>query len=182
MTRIQRYTSPGNLADGNYMTVVAMLAHPLSRGSVHIRTSDPNKHPRIDSGYLTHPLDEKILAKHVLQIEKLLDQDIYSSILRPNGNRLPREYNRPLQTEDEAKEAIRKYSATNYHPCGTCVMTRDDLGGVVDGQLKVHGTVNLRDCDASIFPIIPRGNILSTVYAMAEQGADIILRCVANNR
>ncbi|KAK8108101.1 uncharacterized protein PG998_010114 [Apiospora kogelbergensis] len=176
MTRIQRHTTLKDLADGNYMTVVAMLAHPLSRGSVHIHSANPHEQPRIDNGYLTHPLDAEILAKHALQIETLLDQDIYASILRPNGNRLPRDFSQRLRSEEEAKEAIRKYGATNYHPCGTCVMARDGMGGVVDGQLKVHGTVNLRVCYASIFPIIPRGNILSTVYAVAELGADIILR------
>ena len=176
MTRIQRHTTLGDLADGNYMTVVAMLAHPLSRGSVHIHSANPHEQPRIDNGYLTHPLDAEILAKHALQIERLLDQDVYASILRPNGNRLPRDFSHRLRNEEEAKEAIRKYGATNYHPCGTCVMARDGMGGVVDGQLKVHGTVNLRVCDASIFPIIPRGNILSTEYAVAELGADIIIR------
>jgi choline dehydrogenase-like flavoprotein len=34
----------------------------------------------------------------------------------------------------------------------------------------------VRVVDASVFPIIPRGNIISTVYAVAEKGADIILQ------
>lgn len=38
----------------------------------------------------------------------------------------------------------------------------------------MYGTSNLRVCDASVFPIIPRGNILSTVYAVAESGAEMI--------
>lgn len=50
-------------------------------------------------------------------------------------------------------------------------MARAELGGVVDGELRVYGTSNLRICDASIFPIIPRGNILTTVYAVADSGA-----------
>lgn len=47
-------------------------------------------------------------------------------------------------------------------------------GGVVSDHLLVHGTKNLRVVDASVFPIIPRGNIQSTVYAVAERAADII--------
>ncbi|KAI0157755.1 alcohol oxidase [Xylariaceae sp. FL1272] len=144
MTRLQRYTGPSDRADGNYMTVVAMLSHPFSRGSVHIQSAD-----------------------HALQIEKLL----------PGGNRLPSEFNRVLSHEEEAKGAIRKYSATNYHPCGTCVTAREELGGVVDGQLKIYETVNVRVCDVSIFPIIPRDNILSIVFASAGRGADIVLEC-----
>ncbi len=49
-----------------------------------------------------------------------------------------------------------------------------DRGGVVDSELRVHGTRNLRVCDASVLPLIPRGNVLSTVYAVAERGADLI--------
>jgi len=38
----------------------------------------------------------------------------------------------------------------------------------------VYGTANVRVCNASIIPLLPRGNILSTVYALAEKGADIL--------
>ena len=48
------------------------------------------------------------------------------------------------------------------------------LGGVVDGRLRVHGVENLRVVDTSIFPIIPRGNIVSSVYAVAERAADLV--------
>lgn len=41
-------------------------------------------------------------------------------------------------------------------------------------KLIVYGTNNLRVVDASIFPLIPRGNILSSVYAVAEKAADVI--------
>ncbi|KAK7727262.1 hypothetical protein SLS63_007313 [Diaporthe eres] len=174
MTRIQRYTAPGNKAPGNYMTVVAMLSHPFSRGSSHIRVADPHEAPIIDCKYLSHPLDAEILARHAVQLERLLEQPTYTPIIKPNGNRLPAEFSYAPRAPEEAKEAIRKYGATNYHPCGTCAMARADLGGVVDGELRVYGTSNLRVCDASIFPIIPRGNILTTVYAVAESGADMI--------
>lgn len=49
-------------------------------------------------------------------------------------------------------------------------------GGVVGPRLRVYGTANVRVVDASIFPIIPRGNIISTVYAVAEKIADVILQ------
>lgn len=49
-----------------------------------------------------------------------------------------------------------------------------ELGGVVNERLVVHGTRNLRKIDASIIPLQPRGNIQSSVYAIAERAADII--------
>lgn len=71
---------------------------------------------------------------------------------------------------------IRQFGATNYHPVGTCAMLGEDLDGVVNENLVVYGTLNVRVCDASVIPIEPRGNILSTVYAIAEKGADILKR------
>ena len=55
-------------------------------------------------------------------------------------------------------------------------MAPRELGGVVDQTGKVHGTRGLRVCDASLFPIIPQGNITSVVYAMSEKIADSIKR------
>ncbi|ETS86667.1 hypothetical protein PFICI_00495 [Pestalotiopsis fici W106-1] len=174
MTRMQRYTLPGHKAPGNYMTVVAMLAHPFSRGSVHIATPESSDPPVIDCGYLTHPLDAEILALHVSQIERLVTQPTFASIMRPGGRRLPPGLE-SAPSLSEIKESIKTYGATNYHPCGTCAMMRAEYGGVVDEELRVRGVENLRICDASIFPIIPRGNILTTVYAVAEKGAEMLV-------
>jgi len=38
----------------------------------------------------------------------------------------------------------------------------------------VHGTKNLRVVDASVMPIISRGNPQTTVYAVAERAADLV--------
>lgn len=161
--------------EGNYVTVVAMLAHPFSRGSSHI-ISDCSEPPEIKFNYLTHPLDTEILARHLRLIERLFQKPSFKSITIPNGRRLPRSHPYPIVSLKDAKDILPINSATNYHPCGTCSMMREDLGGVVDEQLKVYGTENLRVCDASVLPIIPRGNILTAVYAFAEKAVEIIVR------
>lgn len=47
-------------------------------------------------------------------------------------------------------------------------------GDVFNERLVVYGTQNLRIMDASIIPLEPRGNIRSSVYAIAERATDFI--------
>lgn len=45
---------------------------------------------------------------------------------------------------------------------------------VLNSQLLVYGTSNLRVCDASIIPMLSAANPQATVYGLAEHGAHII--------
>lgn len=153
--------------DGNFVSLQSMLSHPFSAGTVHITSADPQTKPKIDFNYYSHPLDVEIHARHVQVLEKLAKTEPLASYIKPGGRRLPQEY--PTDTIDGAKELTRAFAMTNYHPCGTC-----SLGAVVDSRLNVKGVQNLRVVDASIMPIIPRGNIIATVYAVAERAADIV--------
>lgn len=53
-------------------------------------------------------------------------------------------------------------------------MLPKEAGGVVDPELFVYGTTNVRVVDAGIFPFQVSGHPSATVYAMAERAADII--------
>ena len=64
------------------------------------------------------------------------------------------------------------------HQIGTCAMAREDLGGVVDSDLRVYGTRNVRVVDASVLPFSVSAHIQSTVYAIAETAAERILQLV----
>ena len=171
-----------SVVDGNYVSVVAMLAHPFSRGSCHISSSNTSDQPSIRFNYLAHPLDTEILARHIRLIERLFEQRTFSAILKPDGRRYPRSFPYPISTLEEAKSILSVNAATNYHPCGTCSMMSQDLGGVVDEKLRVYGTKNVRICDASVLPIIPRGNILTAVYAFAEKAVEIIVKEAKSKR
>ena len=59
-------------------------------------------------------------------------------------------------------------------PCGTARLSKKIEQGVVDPELKVHGTKNLRVIDASVFPVIPDCRIQNAVYMVGEKGADLI--------
>ena len=48
------------------------------------------------------------------------------------------------------------------------------MGDALDSHLNVKGVRKLRVADASSFPNHVSGNIVSSVYALAEKAADII--------
>jgi choline dehydrogenase-like flavoprotein len=75
---------------------------------------------------------------------------------------------------ESIKTSIRANALATNHICGTLAMFPRSAGGVVDQDLKVYGTQNLRVVDASIFPLTPHANPLATVYAVAERAADLI--------
>ncbi|KAG6814869.1 hypothetical protein H0H93_011928 [Arthromyces matolae] len=54
---------------------------------------------------------------------------------------------------------------------GTAAMLPWDQNGVVDAQLKVYGTSNIRVVDASIIPIHIATHPGQTVYGIAERAA-----------
>lgn len=63
---------------------------------------------------------------------------------------------------------------SKYHPCGTVAIMPEHKGGVVDERFRVYRVEGLRVVDASIFPMIPRGNLQTLVYAVAERAANFV--------
>jgi choline dehydrogenase-like flavoprotein len=69
----------------NYMTIFAMVAHPLSRGSRHRTSASPSAPPLIDPRYLSHPADVDLLSRHVRFIDTIASSPPLSTILKPEG-------------------------------------------------------------------------------------------------
>ncbi|KAL3483019.1 glucose-methanol-choline oxidoreductase [Aspergillus germanicus] len=161
-----------SLQQGNFISLGLETNLPFSRGNAHISSANPAVKQVIDPRYFSHPLDLEIMARNLLDVERLHKVAPLSNFIKPNGRR-----NHPdafLSGIESAKKYLRDTAKTAYHFCGTAAMLPWEKGGVVDERLKVYGTTNLRVCDASVFPLIPAANIMSSVYAVAERGADII--------
>ena len=158
---------------GNYITICALLSYHLSRGSVHIRSASITDKPTINPNFLDHPMDSEVFAYHLQFLESLSTTEPLKSLLKPQGLRIPDWA--PMRPDLEAAKGYLGQTVTaGWHPVGTCAMRPRDKGGVVNERLIVHGTTNLRVVDASIMPLICRGNTQSTVYAVAERAADLI--------
>ncbi len=61
-----------------------------------------------------------------------------------------------VQTDAELDEYLRNSVHSANALVGSCQMGSDvQQGAVVDGQMRVHGTSNLRVIDASVIPTLP---------------------------
>ena len=86
-----------------------------------------------------------------------------------------------VHTDAEVREWIRRDLGTLYHPVGTCAMGGDSrlalakIASVVDPELRVRGVEGLRVVDASVMPVVPRGNTNAPTIAIAERAADLII-------
>ena len=157
---------------GNFISLGACQAHVFSRGTSHIVSDKFSDAPAIDPRYLSHPLDLEFLARHVQFLERLARSPPLAGYIKPHGRR-----NHPTAYVEDlaaAKDYVRTTALSSRHPAGTCAMLPQNEGGVVDNHLIVYGTRNVRVVDASVMPLIPRSNLQSTVYAVAERAADLI--------
>ncbi|KAK1138464.1 hypothetical protein N8T08_002479 [Aspergillus melleus] len=158
--------------DGSFIVTSVMLLGSTSRGTVSIRSSSPTDNPMVDSNYFDTEADRVTLIHGIRRtLQALLDtnalKDYIEAEVPPPG--MPA---LSLQSSDAELEArIRAVGVAHYHPSGTAAM-----GKVVDPDLRVYGAENLRVVDASVFPVSVGGHPQATLYAVAEQAAEIIFQ------
>ena len=146
--------------------------HPDSRGSVELRSSQPDDAPRISHNYLSAERD-RIVNRRAFGIARELHRQPAFDALR--GEEL---VPGPDARNDDALDAhTAAYCSSHYHPVGTCKMGPDDLA-VVDERLRVHGLEGLRVVDASIMPRLVGGNTNAPTIMIAEKAADMTLEDV----
>ncbi|KAK3681991.1 hypothetical protein LTR37_020694 [Vermiconidia calcicola] len=150
----------------NRLSLLVCLEHPLSRGSVHITSSDPTQAPQIDPGYFRNGVDAKIMAEGIKWMDKVAKRPVLAKSL---GQRVQPPEQQSIELEEERIKFVKEHISTQYHTIGTCTM-----GEVVDDKLKVKGVDRLRVIDASVFPGHVSGNIMASTYAVAEKGADLV--------
>ncbi|KAI0537894.1 oxidoreductase [Xylaria digitata] len=163
---------PASPQPGNHLTIATVLAQPLSRGTVHIVSTDSKEAPEIDPRYLSNPLDVEVFAQHVMYLKSIASSAPLSDVLKQPLQAYPPLAH--LSDLEATKRYIQSRTISMWHPAGTCAMLPEQIGGVVDSSLRVYGVSNLRVVDASIVPLLPPGNLQSTIYAVAERAADLI--------
>ena len=144
---------------------------PRSRGSVHLRSSDPLKTPIIRPNYLSNEDDVKDLLAGVKILRKLAKTDSFRPVIGEEFRPGPQ-----CQTDEQMIQHIKDTVWTVFHPSSTCRMGSDPKSNVVDSDLKVYGIEGLRVVDASIFPSLVCGNINAATIMVGEKASDLILK------
>lgn len=155
------------------MTIGVAQLRPKSKGSIHIRSSDPNIGPRIRPNFLAEAEDCDSLVGGMKMARFIVEQPALSHYIKHEmtpGDR--------VRTDDQWLEFARQNGQTIYHPIGTCRMGSDEKA-VVDPKLRLRGVEGLRIVDASVMPAMVSGNTQAAVMMVAEKGADLILKDAA---
>ncbi|KAJ7587543.1 alcohol oxidase [Mycena floridula] len=158
-------------AGKKYFTLATFSNHPFSRGSIHAISSDPSMDPAFDPHYFDHNFDLQIFVEMVKFTRKLAKTQPLSQILESGDSVNPP---MSIQTDAELLDWVKGCISTTWHTTSSLSMLPLDKGGVVDPQLKVYGTSNIRVVDLSIVPLHFSGHSQVTAYVIGEIAADII--------
>ncbi|HWX73890.1 MAG TPA: GMC oxidoreductase, partial [Solirubrobacteraceae bacterium] len=155
--------------DGHCMVIAPVLVSPKARGQVWLRSADPQAKPAIITNALSAPEDlESMLSGMQLAREIAAQQplaEISIKELKPGPE---------VDGREQLEADLRRRLMLIYHPVGTARMSETDPEAVVDSQLRVHGLRGLRVVDASVMPLIVRGNTNAPTLMIAERAADLI--------
>lgn len=171
------YEKPGpgdrmvvKVAPADSFSISGSPSSPKSRGSVRLRSADPQDSPEIHPNFLS---EEEDLAQAI---------DSFHFIRRlaqtPPLARIIQREEKPgdaLQRDEEIADYLRSTCYSIFHPVGTCRMGPHAGMAVVDHRLKVHGIQGLRIADASIFPSVTSGNTNAPAMMVGEMAARAVL-------
>ena len=149
-------------------TASVWQCHPKSRGSLHIRSSDPKAAPRIETRYLSAEIDRKTMVEGVKILRDIYQQPAFRD--RWDTEVLP---GPEAQSDEAIADFVRTAGGTVFHCVGTCRMGNDD-GAVVDPLLRVRGVERLRVIDASVMPTITSANTNAASIMIGEKGAELL--------
>jgi choline dehydrogenase len=154
----------------------AAQCRPESKGTVEIGSADPLAPPRIRAGYLTEPLDAKVLVSGLRLLREIYAQasfrDLVASEYLPGPG---------ISTASALEAFARAKGGTVFHPAGTCRMG-GDARSVLDERLRVRGVDGLRVVDASAMPRVVSTNTNAAAIMIGEKGAAMVLEDAAGAR
>ncbi|KAM3531743.1 hypothetical protein MY4038_004321 [Beauveria bassiana] len=145
---------------------------PLSRGHIHITSSDPFQNAIITPRFLTDAFDQAVGVAVARRIRNLFSNKAFHGVVENAYQYPPLDLN---ATDSEYLHWFKDTAAGASHWVGSTAMLPRALGGVVDSRLRVYGTSNMHVVDAGILPFQLTSHTMSTLYAVAQRAAQIIV-------
>ena len=128
--------------------------------------------PKVDRRWISHNTDWKVLSKQMLHLSCIFNTESLISRLKYHRTVLQPGYYE--LTEENVEGFVKGNLAAEHHPVGTYSILPREYGSVVDHKLMVYRITNLRLVDSSVISSQFAVNIQPTVYAIAENAADLI--------
>lgn len=141
-----------------------------ARGTVKVRSADPDAHPALRFNYLSTEQDRREWVEAIRCTRHIMEQPAFDEF---NGGELSP--GSAVQTEEEILDWVARDGETALHPSCTCKMGVDKMAVVDPDTMQVHGLEGLYVVDASVMPYVTNGNIYAPVMMVAEKAADLIL-------
>ncbi|WP_120633587.1 GMC family oxidoreductase [Ruegeria sp. EL01] len=156
------------LSSGVGATLNAYFVRPLSRGSLRLRSADPQDKPLLDPNYLAEPGDVAGSIDAVEVSREIMRQPAFTDVMKAEV-----EPGAKATSRADLEDYVRQNGRTGYHPVGTCRMGSDDMA-VVSPDLRLRGLDGLRVCDSSVMPSIVGSNTNAPTVMIAERAADLV--------
>jgi choline dehydrogenase len=167
------FDDPSSPTGGAFGVVTGLLS-PGSRGTVRLRSADPDDPPRIDVAHLRTADDLRRMVEVTREARQLARTPPLADFVR--GAELAPGPAIADDDEDALTASIRARVGSYHHPVGTCAMgPRPADGAVVDPTGAVHGVEGLWVADASVVPSPPSANTNLTAMVVGDRIATWLL-------
>ncbi|XP_018322890.1 glucose dehydrogenase [FAD, quinone]-like [Agrilus planipennis] len=156
------------------------LVRPKSKGYIKLRSNDPTASLIIQPNYLEEDYDVQAMISGIrtaidVGTANVLKEKYGSELVQGRYGNCSDLYR--FGTDEFWECAVRYGTNPENHLTGTCKMgPPTDRLAVVNPELKVYGTSNVRVADASTFPSIVAGNTFAATVLVAERTSDFIKR------
>lgn len=177
----EQYVAPlqAYLRDSHLLCVFVLLSHPVAKGELRLRSTDPREAPILTSNYLTEPEDVSTLLRGIGYIEALEQTKAFQEhsaelahIPIAECDSLDAGY----RSEEYWRCYARYFTVTCYHQSGTVKMgsLHDPAACVSPSGLRLRGLSNLRVADASVMPAVVSANTNAATVMIGERAAAFI--------
>lgn len=159
----------GVLGDRMAVGFATALLAPASRGTVHIRTGEPDTGPRIALGLACAPADVAALMHGVRLAWSIVRSRPVAGLLQ----RVLVWTDKMIGDDTLLRSAVTRFVTPMWHAAGTARMgPATDEWAVVDQHCRVHQVAGLRVADASVMPSIPSAPTNLSCIMLAERVAE----------